>query len=144
MANIGRVVTLCRRPVALTRAVGARPYCNLSHRPVPLRQLARNFLSVVLPGASLQLSFRDALDHVRRVVSLVSLYCSVLNVGIETSGRIGARRRADITRQLASWVAILAVPTAIAGIYGMMFQHLPVFCMKYAYPPRRRKSSRSV
>ena len=38
-----------------------------------------------------------------------------------------------ITRQLAAWAAILAVPTTIAGIYGMNFQNMPELHMRYAY-----------
>ena len=38
-----------------------------------------------------------------------------------------------MTRQLASWAAILAVPTAIAGIYGMNFQNMPELHWKYGY-----------
>jgi magnesium transporter len=38
-----------------------------------------------------------------------------------------------ITRQLAAWAAILAVPTAIAGIYGMNFKHMPELDTAYGY-----------
>jgi magnesium transporter len=38
-----------------------------------------------------------------------------------------------ITRQLASWAAILAVPTAIAGIYGMNFKNMPELQWEYGY-----------
>ena len=38
-----------------------------------------------------------------------------------------------ITRQLAAWAAILAVPTAIAGIYGMNFEHMPELRTRFGY-----------
>jgi magnesium transporter len=38
-----------------------------------------------------------------------------------------------ITRQLAAWAAILAVPTAIAGIYGMNFDNMPELRTHYGY-----------
>jgi magnesium transporter len=38
-----------------------------------------------------------------------------------------------MTRQLAAWAAILAVPTAIAGVYGMNFQNMPELHWKYGY-----------
>ena len=44
------------------------------------------------------------------------------------------QRQGAITRQLAAWAAILAVPTAIAGIYGMNFEHMPELKFKYGYP----------
>ena len=39
-----------------------------------------------------------------------------------------------VARQLAAWAAILAVPTAIAGIYGMNFKHMPELEWTYGYP----------
>jgi magnesium transporter len=38
-----------------------------------------------------------------------------------------------ITRKLAAWAAILAVPTAIAGIYGMNFEHMPELHWRFGY-----------
>ena len=38
-----------------------------------------------------------------------------------------------IARRLAAWAAILAVPTAIAGIYGMNFEHMPELKWQYGY-----------
>jgi magnesium transporter len=43
------------------------------------------------------------------------------------------QRQGAITRQLAAWAAILAVPTAIAGIYGMNFEVMPELKWKYGY-----------
>ena len=42
-------------------------------------------------------------------------------------------QQTDISRRLAAWAAILAVPTAIAGIYGMNFQHMPELQWEYGY-----------
>jgi len=39
-----------------------------------------------------------------------------------------------MTRQLAAWAAILAVPTAIAGIYGMNFDYMPELHSRWGYP----------
>lgn len=39
-----------------------------------------------------------------------------------------------MTRQLAAWAAILAVPTAIAGIYGMNFDYMPELRQPWGYP----------
>ena len=47
---------------------------------------------------------------------------------------IEQQRVGTITRQLAAWAAILAVPTAIAGIYGMNFENsCPSFTLEYGY-----------
>jgi magnesium transporter len=44
------------------------------------------------------------------------------------------QRQGAITRQLAAWAAILAVPTAIAGIYGMNFKNMPELSWSIGYP----------
>ena len=51
----------------------------------------------------------------------------------ELSTLIEQQRPATITRQLAAWAAILAVPTAIAGIYGMNFEYMPELTTRYGY-----------
>jgi magnesium transporter len=52
---------------------------------------------------------------------------------LEVAGLLEQSRQGAITRQLAAWAAILAVPTAIAGIYGMNFEYLPELEWRYGY-----------
>ncbi len=52
----------------------------------------------------------------------------VLAFDFEASLMTGQAQQTAITRRLAAWAAILAVPTAIAGIYGMNFEHMPELC----------------
>ena len=51
----------------------------------------------------------------------------------EASLMVGQAQQTAITRRLAAWAAILAVPTAIAGIYGMNFEHMPELKWQYGY-----------
>jgi len=46
---------------------------------------------------------------------------------------VGQSEQTEISRKLASWAAILAVPTAIAGIYGMNFDDMPELKFRYGY-----------
>ena len=46
----------------------------------------------------------------------------------------GQMNQTGITRRLAAWAAILAVPTAVAGIYGMNFKHMPELDWVIGYP----------
>ena len=69
--------------------------------------------------------FRDVLDHVRRVDTRVGSLREILTSVFEVSNLLEQQRQSAITRQLAAWAAILAVPTAIAGIYGMNFHNMP-------------------
>lgn len=77
--------------------------------------------------------FRDVLDHARRVELLVGGLRDSLTSVFEVSALLEQQRQGAITRQLAAWAAILAVPTAIAGIYGMNFEHMPELKTRYGY-----------
>lgn len=77
--------------------------------------------------------FRDVLDHVRRIENRVGGLRDVLTFVFEASTLLEQQRQGAITRQLAAWAAILAVPTAIAGIYGMNFEHMPELMARYGY-----------
>ena len=43
-------------------------------------------------------------------------------------------RQNEDMRKISAWVAIIAVPTAVAGIYGMNFEHMPELGWRYGYP----------
>lgn len=77
--------------------------------------------------------FRDVDDHARRVVYRVHGLLDTLGNIIEVASLLEQSRQGAITRQLASWAAILAVPTAIAGIYGMNFEFMPELTWRYGY-----------
>lgn len=77
--------------------------------------------------------FRDVHDHVRRVEGMVPGLREVVTSVFEASNLLEMQRQGTIIRQLAAWAAILAVPTAIAGIYGMNFQHMPELDTQYGY-----------
>jgi len=52
---------------------------------------------------------------------------------VEVAHLLEQSRQGAITRQLAAWASILAVPTAIAGIYGMNFVYMPELHWRYGY-----------
>jgi magnesium transporter len=77
--------------------------------------------------------FQDVLDHVRRSENLVGGLREELSSVFEVSTLLEQQRQGVINRQLAAWAAILAVPTAIAGIYGMNFSNMPELHWEYGY-----------
>jgi magnesium transporter len=77
--------------------------------------------------------FRDVRDHVHRVASAVEGLRDVLASVFEVSNLFEQQRQGTITRQLAAWAAILAVPTAVAGLYGMNFEFMPELRWQYGY-----------
>lgn len=89
----------------------------------PVRQLAGGSMPFV-PSHS-QESFRDVSDHVIRVTEQVESFGELLD-GIFSANlaQVSVQQNEDM-RRLSAWVAIIAVPTLLAGIYGMNFQYLP-------------------
>ena len=78
--------------------------------------------------------FGDVLDHVRVVMSMAGGLRDLLSSIFEVSALLEQQRLGSTTRKLAAWAALLAVPTAIAGIYGMNFEHMPELKWQYGYP----------
>lgn len=100
-----------------------------------MEEMTRKLAEVEQPAidARARPYFRDVYDHARRVVSRVRINLDALTNILEVASLLEQSRQGAITRQLAAWAAILAVPTAIAGIYGMNFDFMPELRMKYAY-----------
>ena len=94
-------------------------------------RLAETDLPVIDPGA--RIWFRDVLDHVRRTFARMNGLRDTLASIVETASLLEQHRQGEMTRQLAAWAAILAVPTAIAGIYGMNFDNMPELHQRWGY-----------
>jgi magnesium transporter len=103
---------------------------------VPTSEVAGKLVRLDLPCIDPETRpyFSDVLDHVRRVQTMTDGLRDVLASVFEFSNLLEQQRTGAITRQLAAWAAILAVPTAIAGIYGMNFEHMPELKTQYGYP----------
>jgi magnesium transporter len=78
--------------------------------------------------------FRDVHDHLQRVNERVDAFSELLTSVLEANlTRVSVRQNEDM-RKISAWVAIAAVPTMIAGIYGMNFEHMPELDEPWAYP----------
>jgi magnesium transporter len=77
--------------------------------------------------------FRDVSDHIRSVQEEIDTLREVLAFAFEASMMLGQAEQTATTRRLAAWAAILGVPTAIAGIYGMNFDIMPELHWKFGY-----------
>ena len=88
----------------------------------------------LVPSAELRLRFRDVSDHLLRVVDHIETYDRLLTDILSTHlAQISVRQNSDM-RKISAWVAIAAVPTMVAGIYGMNFDHMPELTWTYGYP----------
>ncbi|HQQ77992.1 MAG TPA: CorA family divalent cation transporter, partial [Thermoanaerobaculia bacterium] len=78
--------------------------------------------------------FRDVNDHLVRVIEQLEgdrdLLTSILQSNLT---QVSILQNEDM-RKISSWAAIFAVPTMIAGIYGMNFQHMPELKSPWGYP----------
>ena len=83
---------------------------------------------------SLEHCFREVTDHVRGAQEEIDSLSARLGLAYEASLLTSQAQQTEISRRLAAWAAILAVPTAMAGIYGMNFAEMPELQWKYGYP----------
>ncbi len=103
---------------------------------LPLQEICSNLMrfDITLIAAEMRPYFRDVQDHVIRVVEHIDNLRELLKASLEANLLLASVKQNDVTKQLASWAAILAVPTAIAGIYGMNFKYMPELDYPEAYP----------
>jgi magnesium transporter len=98
----------------------------------PLDRLARGRHEVI--HADIQPYFRDAHDHLLRTIQQVESYRDLLTSVLTANlSQVTVRQNEDM-RRISAWAAIIAVPTAIAGLYGMNFHHMPELDWSLGYP----------
>ncbi len=77
---------------------------------------------------------RDVLDHNIQASDRITSYDEMLSSLVQAAlGKVAMQQNVDM-RKISAWVAIAAVPTALAGIYGMNFEHMPELHWAWGYP----------
>ena len=98
----------------------------------PLRMLHDGSRSPI-SSKEVRLLFRDVADHLLRVIDHVESYDRLLTDVLSAHlAQIAVQQTTDM-RKISAWVAIAAVPTMIAGIYGMNFDNMPELHWHYGY-----------
>ncbi|MGH8836393.1 MAG: magnesium/cobalt transporter CorA [Actinomycetes bacterium] len=118
-----RIYQLKREVLELKRAVTplVAPLQTLAERPM---RLVEN---------EIREYFRDVHDHLTRVAEQVSDFDELLTTIVQANlAQVTVAQNEDM-RKITAWVAIFAVPTMIAGIYGMNFTHMPELSWTYGY-----------
>ena len=77
---------------------------------------------------------RDVMDHVIRVLELADNVRDLLTSMLEVRVAQAANRLNEVMKKLSAWAAIVLVPTLIAGVYGMNFDHMPELGWVFGYP----------
>jgi magnesium transporter len=119
-----RIYSLKRDLLTLKRAVS--PVIDVCNR------LMRYDVSIVHEDT--RPYFRDVYDHALRVNEVIDNLRELLAAALEANLSLISVMQNDDTKRLAAWAAIIAVPTAIAGIYGMNFEKMPELRWSYGYP----------
>ena len=113
-----------------------RDLLELRRKVAPVVDIANRLMRFDLPVIDKDTHpyFRDVLDHAIRVNDSVDYLRELLNSALEVNLLLASVDQSEVTKKLASWAAILAVPTAVAGIYGMNFDFMPELRWTFGYP----------
>jgi len=77
---------------------------------------------------------RDVADHQSEAADQIAAYDDMLNSLVQAAlARVGMQQNMDM-RKISAWAGIIAVPTMLAGIYGMNFHFMPELDAKWGYP----------
>jgi magnesium transporter len=137
-ANVAEIYRLKRDLLSLKRAVA--PLIDVCNRLM-------RFDTGLIP-AETRPYFRDVYDHVIRLNEMIDNLRELLTTAFEVNLSflslatneemkqlaVASAQENRQTRRLAAWAAIIAVPTMIAGIYGMNFAEMPELSWQYGYP----------
>lgn len=103
---------------------------------IPLAEPLHLLATVELPAmaSTLHEYFRDVHDHLVRVADRLVAIDDLLSDALAANvAQVGMRQNEDM-RKISAWVAIVSVPTMIAGVYGMNFEHMPELETAWGYP----------
>ncbi len=108
----------------------------LKHATEPLLEATRKLFGGRVPQicAGLQDYFRDVYDHLFRLDQSVDSLREMVTTAISVAISLITIQENEVTKQLAGYAALVAVPTLIAGIYGMNFKHMPELVSPWGYP----------
>ena len=86
------------------------------------------------PCSNTQEYFRDVYDHLGRIDQLIDGLRDMVTAAMNVTVSLIQLQENDVTKRLAAYAALVAVPTLIAGIYGMNFKQIPELEWAYGYP----------
>jgi magnesium transporter len=78
--------------------------------------------------------YRDVYDHLTRINQSIDALRDTVTTALSVNLSLITLQENETTKRLAACAALVAVPTLVAGIYGMNFQHMPELHWEYGYP----------
>lgn len=122
--STARIYRLKRDLLALRRAVA------------PLVEVCNRLMRFDVPQIpdDTRVYFRDVYDHVVRLNETIDAQRELLTTALEAKLSLMSVAQNEHMKRLAAWAAMIAVPTMIAGVYGMNFRNMPELQWAYGYP----------
>jgi magnesium transporter len=122
-ADVERIQGLRRDLLRLRRYIG------------PLAEICQELQRLDFPfiDKNMRPYFRDVAIHVSRLLEDLTALREMADHAIEIGLLLESSRQSITQRKFAAWAAILAFPTAVAGVYGMNFENMPELTWHYGY-----------
>ncbi|HTH61457.1 MAG TPA: magnesium/cobalt transporter CorA [Paraburkholderia sp.] len=108
----------------------------LQHHVAPLVDAVGKLVGGRIPQicVGMQAYYRDVYDHLVRVTNMVDGRRDMVVTAVQVNLGMISLAESEVTKRLGSFAALFAVPTMIAGIYGMNFQYIPELHFRFGYP----------
>jgi magnesium transporter len=131
-----------KRSIAASRAIIEDLYSLkrrlviLQHHVTPLVDAVGKLVGGRVPPvcAGMQAYFRDVYDHLVRVSNMIDARREMIVTAVQVNVGMISLAEGEVTRRLGAFAALFAVPTMIAGIYGMNFESIPELHFRFGYP----------
>jgi magnesium transporter len=109
---------------------------TLKHAAGPLQETAGKLYGGRVPEvcSGTQEYFRDVYDHLVRINQSIDSLREMVTTAISVNLSLITVQENETVKQLAAYAALVAVPTMVAGVYGMNFEHMPELKWMWGYP----------
>ncbi len=109
---------------------------TLKHAAAPLLETVGKLYGGRVPQICSGLGdyFRDVYDHLGRLNQSIDSMRDTVTTAIQVNLAMITIGESEVTKRLAAYAALVAVPTMIAGVYGMNFEEMPELGWAYGYP----------
>ncbi len=113
-----------------------RKLVTLEHAAAPLLEVTAKLYGGRVPTScsGLQEYFRDVYDHLVRLEQSLDNLRDTVTTAISVNLSLITLQENEVTKRLAGYAALVAVPTMIAGVYGMNFDYMPELRSPFGYP----------
>jgi magnesium transporter len=108
----------------------------LKHAAGPLLDASSRLFGGRVPQSCAGLGeyFRDVYDHLVRLNQSIDTLRDTVTTALQVNLAMITIGESEVTKRLAAYAALVAVPTMVAGIYGMNFEHMPELDWAFGYP----------